>query len=135
MKQLAFWVVLFLIMTLGLLGAYVSEFEIIPGLYPNEVIHKSAVSSLLGIVAGFLIGIGARAMMGIDEGTDTTGTLSGANYIGLTWLVTGIPGYFVCVWLMHSVNARDLDEEHRVRMEKRKNRKKNAPPILNKGGL
>ncbi len=129
------WVVLFLIMTLGLLFAYVTEFEILPGLYPNEVIHKVAVSSLLGIVAGLLIGIGIRSMSGVDEGTDTGGALSGAGKIGMIWGVTSVPGYLVCVWRIFSVNARDLEEEHRVRMEKRKNRKKTAPPIMEKDGL
>ncbi|QPJ62848.1 MAG: hypothetical protein G3M70_13565 [Candidatus Nitronauta litoralis] len=129
------WVVLFLIMTLGLLFAYVSEFKILPGLYANEVIHKVAVSSLLGIVFGFLIGIGIRAMMGIDEGTDTGGTLSGANYLAITWAVTAIPGYIVCVWRISSVNKRDLEAENREREEKRKNRKKGGPPIMEKDGF
>ncbi len=130
------WVVLFLIMTLGLLFAYVSEFKILPGLYANEVIHKVAVSSLLGIVFGFLIGMGARAIMDIDQGTDTGGgTLSGANYLAITWAVTAIPGYLVCVWRIASVNKRDLEAEHREREEKRKNRKKGGPPIMEKDGF
>ena len=126
------WVVLYLILTLGLLFAYVTEFEILPGLYPNEVIHKVAVSSLVGIVSGFMIGIAIRSMTGVDEGTDTGGTISGAKYMGLTWMLTSVPGYLLCVWRISTVNKRDHEEEHRARMEKRQNRKKSSPPILNK---
>lgn len=128
------WVALFIMMTLGLMFAYVTEFPVVPGLYGNEVMHKVAVSSLLGIVLGFLIGIAGRAFLGVDEGTDTGGALSGARYFGLTWLLTATPGYFICVWRMASVNKRDLVGEQKVRDEKRKNRKKGGPPILNKDG-
>lgn len=129
------WVVLFLIMTLGLLFAYVSEFKILPGLYANEVIHKVAVSSLLGIVLGFLIGIGVRALTDVDAGTDTGGALSGASHLGTTWLVTAVPGYLVCVWRIFSVNKRDLEKEHQEREEKRSKRKKSRPPIMERDGF
>ena len=46
---------MFIMATLGLLGAYVTEFPIVSGLYPNEVVHKMAVSSLLGIVFGLVL--------------------------------------------------------------------------------
>ena len=46
---------MFIMATLGLLGAYVTEFPILSGLYPNEVLHKVAVSSLLGIVFGLVL--------------------------------------------------------------------------------
>ncbi len=129
------WSVLFLIMTLGLLFAYVTEFEIIPGLYANEVVHKVAVSSLLGIALGLLIGIGIRALTGVDEGTDTGGALSGDRHLAAIWLMTAIPGYLVCAWRIAAVNKRDLEGEHRERMEKRKKRKKSGPPIMEKDGF
>jgi len=41
--------VMFMLFTLGILGAYVTEFPIFPTLYQNEILHKTAISSLLGM--------------------------------------------------------------------------------------
>ena len=49
--------VMFLLFTLGLLGAYVAEFPVFPTLYQNEILHKAAVSSLLGMGIGMVIGL------------------------------------------------------------------------------
>ena len=44
--------VMFLLGTLGILGAYVTEFPIFSTLYQNEILHKAAISSLLGMGIG-----------------------------------------------------------------------------------
>ncbi len=62
---------LYIMATLGLLGAYVTEFPIVSGLYPNEVVHKTAVSSLMGIVLGLVL-FGVKLMItGAKEGADS----------------------------------------------------------------
>ena len=48
---------MFIMFTLGLLGAYVAEFPVFPTLYQNEILHKAAVSSLLGMGIGMVIGL------------------------------------------------------------------------------
>ena len=59
---------MFLMLTLGLLGAYVSAFPRLPTLYMNEVAHKTAVSSLMGILLGFVLFMAFGT--GGNEGTD-----------------------------------------------------------------
>ena len=49
--------VMFILGTLGILGAYVTEFPIFPTLYQNEILHKTAISSLLGMGIGMMIGL------------------------------------------------------------------------------
>ncbi|HIE79617.1 MAG TPA: hypothetical protein EYQ03_02870, partial [Nitrospinaceae bacterium] len=46
---------IFIMFTLGLLGAYVSDFPLLSTLYLNEVAHKTAVSSLMGMLLGFVL--------------------------------------------------------------------------------
>ena len=59
---------MFILFTLGLLGAYVSDFPLLPTLYMNEVAHKTAVSSLMGILLGFVLFMAFGT--GGNEGTD-----------------------------------------------------------------
>ena len=62
---------LYIMATLALLGAYVTEFPIVSGLYPNEVVHKTAVSSLMGIILGLVL-FGVKLMItGADESADS----------------------------------------------------------------
>ncbi len=49
--------IMFMLFTLGILGAYVTEFPIFPTLYQNEILHKTAISSLLGMGLGMMIGL------------------------------------------------------------------------------
>ena len=49
--------VIFILFTLGVLGAYVTEFPIFSTLYQNEILHKAAISSLLGMGLGMIIGL------------------------------------------------------------------------------
>ena len=41
--------IMFILATLAILGAYVTEFPIFSTLYQNEMLHKVAISSLLGM--------------------------------------------------------------------------------------
>ena len=46
---------IFIMFTLGLIGAYVSDFPLLPTLYMNEVAHKTSVSSLMGMLLGLML--------------------------------------------------------------------------------
>ena len=46
---------IFIMFTLGLIGAYVSDFPLLPTLYMNEVAHKTSVSSLMGMLVGLML--------------------------------------------------------------------------------
>ncbi len=120
---------MFIMATLGLLGAYVTEFPIVSGLYPNEVVHKVAVSSLLGIVFGLVLWAISLAVMGTDQSADST-PISPAGKFMATWAAISIPAYFAMAYMIRGLNKRDLEEEHRIRMEKKKNRKGGGPPIM-----
>ena len=41
--------IMFMLFTLGILSAYVTEFPILPTLYQNEILHKAAISAPLGM--------------------------------------------------------------------------------------
>jgi len=66
---------IFIMFTLGLLGAYVSDFPVLSTLYMNEVSHKTAVSSLLGMLLGFILflAFGTGGNEGDDGGTIDAG--------------------------------------------------------------
>ena len=56
----------------------------------------------------------------------------------LTWGVMSLPAYpYWMVFLVPKVNKRDLEEEQRIRDEKRKERKAKGggPPIMNRDGF
>ena len=120
--------VMFMLCTLGILGAYVTEFPIFPTLYQNEILHKTAISSLLGIGLGMMIGL---ALSGGDV-TEGTAPISTQGKFMLTWGVMSLPAYPLMVFLVSRVNKRDLEEEQRFREEKKKERKSKggAPPIM-----
>ena len=122
--------VMFMLGTLGILGAYVTEFPIFSTLYQNEILHKTAISSLLGIGIGMMIGL---ALSGGDP-TEGTAPISTQGKFMLTWGVMSLPAYPLMVFLVSRVNKRDLEEEQRVREEKKKERKSKGggPPIMDR---
>ena len=120
---------MFIMATLGLLGAYVTEFPIVSGLYPNEVVHKVAVSSLLGIVFGLVLWAASLAVTGAEQSADST-PISPASKFMATWVAISVPAYFAMAYMIRGLNKRDLEEEHRIRTEKKKNRKGGGPPIM-----
>ena len=122
---------MFIMATLGLLGAYVTEFPIVSGLYPNEVVHKVAVSSLLGIVFGLVLWAVSLALTGTEQSADSS-PISPAGKFLATWAAISIPAYFAMVFMIRGLNKRDLEEEHRIQTEKKKNRKGGGPPIMNR---
>ena len=122
--------VMFMLCTLGILGAYVTEFPILSTLYQNEILHKVAISSLLGIGIGMMIGL---ALSGGDP-TEGTAPISTQGKFMLTWGVMSLPAYPLMVFLVSRVNKRDLEEEQRIREEKKKERKSKGggPPIMDR---
>ena len=122
--------VMFMLCTLGILGAYVTEFPIFSTLYQNEILHKTAISSLLGIGIGMMIGL---ALSGGDP-TEGTAPISTQGKFMLTWGVMSLPAYPLMVFLVSRVNKRDLEEEQRIREEKKKERKSKGggPPIMDR---
>ena len=122
--------VMFMLCTLGILGAYVNEFPIFSTLYQNEILHKTAISSLLGIGIGMMIGL---ALSGGDP-TEGTAPISTQGKFMLTWGVMSLPAYPLMVFLVSRVNKRDLEEEQRIREEKKKERKSKGggPPIMDR---
>lgn len=125
--------VMFMLFTLGILGAYVTEFPIFPTLYQNEILHKTAISSLLGMGLGMMIGL---AIAGGAESEGTAPISTQAKFM-LAWGVMSLPAYPLMVFLVSKVNKRDLEEEQRIREEKKKARKSKGggPPIMNRDGF
>ncbi len=123
---------LYIMATLGLLGAYVTEFPIVSGLYPNEVVHKTAVSSLMGIILGLVL-FGVKLMFtGAEEDAGNAPPSPGGAFF-LTWMAMSLPAYCLMIFLVHGLNKRDLEEEDRIRQEKKKNRKGGGgPPIMDR---
>ena len=126
--------VMFILCTLGVLGAYVTEFPILSTLYQNEIAHKTAISSLLGIVLGMLIGL---AFMGSGGESESTAPISTQGKLLVTWGVMSLPSYPLMVFLVSKVNKRNLEEEHRVREEKKKKSRERGggPPIMKRDGF
>ncbi len=125
---------IFLMFTLGLLGAYVTEFPIFPGLYANEVLHKVAVSSLFGFLFGLILFAFSMMFKTTNEDADSS-PISPAGEFFLTWVALSIPAYIIMAFLMRGVNKRDLEEEDRIRKEKKKKRKNSGPPIMDRDGF
>ena len=118
---------IFIMFTLGLLGAYVSDFPLLSTLYLNEVAHKTAVSSLIGMLLGFVLFMAFGT--GGNEGTDG-GMVSAGGKFWMTWTVLSLPAYPMMVFLIFGLNKRDLEAEDKIRKEKKKNR--TGPPIMKK---
>ena len=125
--------VMFILFTLGVLGAYVTEFPIFSTLYQNEILHKAAISSLLGMGLGMMIGLGIAGSVE-SEGT---APISTQGKFMLTWGVMSLPAYPLMVFLVSKINKRDLDEEQKIRDQKKKERKAKGggPPIMDRDGF
>ncbi len=125
--------VMFILATLGILAAYVTEFPIFSTLYQNEILHKTAISSLLGMAMGMIIGL---TMAGNAE-SEGTAPISTQGKFLLTWAVMSLPAYPLMTFLVMRVNKRDLDAEQKIRDEKKKARKAKGggPPIMDRDGF
>ena len=120
--------------TVALLGAYVAEFPIFSTLYQNEILHKVAVSTLMGIVSALIL-YGFSLMFTGPEETTGGRMMAPAAKFFTSWMAMSVPGYLLSVFLIGRVNKRDLDEEHRLRMEKKKALKGGGPPIMKRDGF
>ena len=121
---------IFIMFTLGLLGAYVSDFPVFSTLYMNEVGHKTAVSSLLGMLLGFVLFLAFGTGGNDDSGG---GTISAGGKFIATWGILSLPAYPLMVFLIFGVNKRDLEAENLIRKEKKK--KRTGPPIMKRDGF
>jgi len=123
---------MFIMGTLALLGAYVTEFPIFSGLYQNELLHKVAVSSLLGILFGLILFALRMVFVGNDGGGDGSPISPGGKFF-IVWSIMSGPAYIMMIFLVRKLNTRDLEEENRIRMEKKK--KRSGPPIMKRDGF
>ena len=124
---------MFIMATLAILGAYVTDFPLLSTLYMNEVAHKTALSSLLGMLLGLILFLVFTSFSG--EANDSE--ISAQGQLMVIWGVLSLPSYPLMVFLMSKVNKRDLDAEQKVRDEKKKNRrdKGGGPPIMDRPGF
>ncbi len=124
---------IFIMATLGVLGAYVTDFPLLSGLYMNEVAHKTALASLFGMLFGLILFFVFTTV----EDTADSSPMSPQGMFLATWGVMTIPAYPLMVFFVSRVNKRDLDEEQRIRKEKKKasRSKGGGPPIMNKSGF
>ena len=124
---------MFIMGTLGVLGAYVTDFPLVSGLYPNEVAHKTALASLFGMLFGLILFF----IFTTVEDTADSSPMSPQGMFFLTWAVMSLPAYPLMVFFMSRVNKRDLEAEQKIREEKKKARrsKGGGPPIMNKSGF
>ncbi len=124
---------MFIMGTLGVIGAYVTDFPLVSGLYPNEVAHKTALASLLGMLFGLILFF----IFTTVEDTADTSPMSPQGMFFSTWVVMSIPAYPLMVFFISRVNKRDLEAEQKIREEKKKARREKGggPPIMNKSGF
>ena len=124
---------MFIMGTLGVIGAYVTDFPLLSGLYQNEVAHKTALSSLLGMLFGLILFFVFTTV----EDTADSSPMSPQGMFFATWAVMTIPAYPLMVYFISKVNKRDLDAEQKIREEKKKERREKGggPPIMNKTGF
>ena len=122
---------IFIMFTLGLIGAYVTEFPLLSTLYMNEVAHKTSVSSLMGMLLGMMLFLAFGT--GGDEGSDG-GMISAGGKFMLTWGILTLPAYPLMVYLIFGLNKRDLETEDAERREKKKKKQGGGPPIMKRDG-
>jgi hypothetical protein len=127
---------MFIMVTLGVVGAYVTDFPLLSGLYMNEVGHKVALASLFGMLFGLMLFLLMTGLQGFDDTADSS-PMSPQGMFFATWGIMTLPAYPLMVFFIFKLNKRDLEEEQRVREEKKKERrsKGGGPPIMNKGGF
>ncbi len=127
---------MFIMATLGVLGAYVTDFPLVSGLYENEMAHKTAISSLLGMLFGLVIFLVITTLTQVDPDADSSPMSPQGKYF-VTWAIMSAPAYPLMVFLVSKVNKRDLEAEQVVR-DKRKKEKKDkggGPPIMDREGF
>ena len=124
---------LFFALNFGVLGAYVSEFHILPGLYLHELGHKTSLSALFAMFIGFIGFLVSKIIAGGEGSSDPTAF--SANSFVLVWVCLAIPSYLMMLFLVSRLNKRDLDSEEAIRQEKKKNRKSGGPPIMDRDGF
>ena len=124
---------MYIMATLGVIGAYVTEFPIFSGLYKNEMGHKTAIASLVGLLCGLLLFL----IFTPEANAAKTGPISSSGGFLYSWGVMSAPGYLLMVFLVWRVNKRDLEEEDRIRKEKKAKRKSGGggPPIMDRDGF
>ena len=124
---------IFIMATLGVIGAYVTEFPIFSSLYMNEMAHKTAISSLMGLLAGLILFL----LFAAGGDSSDSSPISPSGKFFLTWAVMSGPAYLLMTFLVSRVNKRDLEEEERVRKEKKAKRKTGGggPPIMERDGF
>ena len=127
---------MFIMATLGVIGAYVTDFPLVPGLYMNEVVHKAALACLFGMLFGLMLFLLMTGLQGADETADSS-PMSPQGMFLATWGVMSLPAYPLMVLFISKLNKRNLEEEQRIREEKKKERrsKGGGPPIMNKGSF
>ena len=78
----------------------------------------------------------SRDLRALAGGAESEGTapISTQGKFLLPWGVMSLPAYPLMVFLVSKVNKRDLEEEQRIREEKKKERKSKGgrPPIMNR---
>jgi hypothetical protein len=124
---------LFFAFNFALIGSYVTEFKLFPGLYFNELSHKASLSALMAMGIAFMGFLTSKIIQGGAETSDPSAFA--ASSFMLVWGALSLPSYILMVWLVKGINKRDLDAEEAVRKEKRKNQKSGGPPIMNRDGF
>ncbi len=109
---------LFFALNFAILGAYVSDFHLLPGLYLSELGHKTALSALFSMGIGFIGFLVSKIMAGGGESSDP-GAFSANNFM-LVWVCLAVPSYLMMLLLVSRLNKRDLDVEEAARQEKKK---------------
>ena len=124
---------MFIMGTLGVIGAYVTDFPLLSGLYPNEVAHKTALASLLGMLFGLILFF----IFTTVEDTADSSPMSPQGMFFATWVAMSTPAYPLMVFFISRVNKRDLEAEQKIREEKKKSRrtKGGGPPIKQQPGF
>lgn len=123
---------MYILATLAIIGAYVTEFPMLPSHYMNEVAHKTSISTLMGMLLGLVLFLG---FTGFSEQTDSS-PISASGKFFITWSVMSAPAYLLMVFFVSKINKRDLEAEHAVREERKKQRGKTShPPLMNRDGF
>lgn len=127
---------MFIMATLGVIGAYASDFPLFSGLYANEVAHKAALACLFGMLLGLMLFLLVTGLQEVGETADSS-PMSPQGMFLATWGIMTAPAYPLMVLFIFQLNKRNLEEEQKIRDKKKKERcsKGGGPPIMNKGSF
>ena len=122
--------------TLGIIGAYAADFPLVHGLYENEIAHKTALASLMGMLFGLVIFLLITTLTQVDPDADSS-PMSPSGMFFATWSVMSVPSYPLMVFLVWKLNKRDLEAEQVKRDKKKKEQKDKGggPPIMDREGF